>query len=346
MVSSWAGYGISDKKLKNFKGTIGVYGSRISNIMLQKSDLILNLGCRLDTRVLGGRREEFAPHAKIISVDIDKNELNKTKGLKIDYKIECDLKIFLNKFNTFFKTKKLEIKEWNNEITKLKFDYENFGKKKNKSKKYVNPYHLFQKFSKKIKKNDILVGDTGAHLTWAIQALELRDNNKFISSFGNSPMGFALPASIGACFAKNKSKVFSINGDASIQLNIQELQTIKNYKLNLKIFILNNSGFGIIKQFQDSYLKGRYEASNYNTGVTNPNFKFIAKAYGLDYEIINNDLMIERKLNKIMKNNKTTIVEIKVHPNEKIIPKLLFGKKLDEMYPNLSKKQLSFIRKV
>ena len=219
-------------------------------------------------------------------------------------------------------------------------------KKKIKSKKYVNPYLLFQKFSKKIKKNDILVGDTGAHLTWAVQAIELRENNKFISSFGNSPMGFALPASIGACFAKKKSKVFSINGDASIQLNIQELQTIKNYKLNLKIFILNNSGFGIIKQFQDSYLKSRYEASNYNTGVTNPNFKFIAKAYGLDYEIINNDLMIERKLSKIMKNSKTTIVEIKVHPNEKIIPKLLFGKKLDEMYPNLSKKQLSSIRKM
>jgi len=346
VVSSWAGYGISDKKLRHFKGTIGVYGSRVSNIMLQKSDLILNLGCRLDTRVLGGRRKEFAPNAKIISVDIDKNELYKTKGLKIDYKIQCDLKIFLKKFNIFFKTKKLEIEEWNKEITNLKFGYENFGKKKIKSKKYVNPYLLFQKFSKRIKKNDILVGDTGAHLTWAIQAIELKENNKFISSFGNSPMGFALPASIGACFAKKKSKVFSINGDASIQLNIQELQTIKNYKLNLKIFILNNSGFGIIKQFQDSYLKSRYEASNYNTGVTNPNFKFIAKAYGLDYEIINNDLMIERKLSKIMKNNKTTIVEIKVHPNEKIIPKLLFGKKLDEMYPNLSKKQLSSIRKM
>lgn len=346
VVASWAGYGICDKNLKNFRGTIGVYGSRVANMMLQKSDLILNLGCRLDTRVLGGRRDEFAPNAKIISVDIDKNELNKTKGLKIDYKIECDLKLFFNKFNSIFKNEKLKITDWNREIDELKIKFENFGKKKSKTSKYVNPYFLFEKFSKKIKKDDILVGDTGAHLTWAVQSIKLKNNNKFISSFGNSPMGFALPASIGACFANKKSRVFSINGDASIQLNIQELQTIKNYKLNLKIFILNNSGFGIIKQFQDSYLKSRYEASNYNTGVTNPNFKLLAKAYGLNYEIISNDFMIERKLEKIMKNNKTTIIEIKIHPNEKIVPKLLFGSRLDEMYPKLSKKNLVFIEKI
>jgi len=85
-------------------------------------------------------------------------------------------------------------------------------------------------------------------------------------------------------------------------------------------------------------LESRYEASNYNTGVTNPNFKLLAKAYGLNYEIISNDFMVERKLKKIMENNKTTIIEIKIHPNQKIIPKLLFGNRLDEMYPKLSKK--------
>lgn len=346
VVASWAGYGTCDKSLKNFRGTIGVYGSRVANMLLQKSDLILNLGCRLDTRVLGGRRNEFAPNAKIISVDIDKNELNKTKGLKIDFKIECDLKLFLNKFNSIFKNEKLKINDWNYEIDNLKSEFEDFGKRKKKSNKFVNPYILFEKLSKKIKKNDIIIGDTGAHLTWAAQTIKLKENNKFISSFGNSPMGFALPASIGACFANKKTRVFSINGDASIQLNVQELQTIKNYKLNLKIFILNNSGFGIIKQFQDSYLKSRYEASNYNTGVTNPNFKFLAKAYGLNYELINKDIIIKKKLDKILKNKKTTIIEIKIHPNEKIIPKLLFGKTLDEMYPYLSKKQLLYIKKL
>lgn len=341
-VASWAGFGICDKNFKNFRGTIGVYGSRVANMIVQKSDLILNLGCRLDTRVLGARRYEFASNAKIISVDIDGNELNKTKGLKVDYKIECDLKLFLSKFNSIFKNEKLKITDWNREIDELKIKFENFGKKNIKMSKYVNPYFLFEKFSKKIKKNDIIVGDTGAHLTWAVQSIKLKNNNKFISSFGNSPMGFALPASIGACLANKKSRVFSINGDASIQLNIQELQTIKNYKLNLKIFILNNLGFGIIKQFQDSYLESRYEASNYNTGVTNPNFKLLAKAYGLNYEIISNDFMVERKLEKIMESNKTTIIEIKIHPNQKIIPKLLFGSRLDEMYPKLSKKILNY----
>ena len=138
--------------------------------------------------------------------------------------------------------------------------------------------------------------------------------------------------------------MFSINGDASLQLNLQELQTIKNYKLKLKIFILNNSGYGIIKQFQDAYLNSRYEASNKGSGVTNPNFKYLAKSFDLDYVSINNDREIFPKFEKIFKNNKTTIIEINIFPNEKIIPKLIYGRQLDDMYPNLTKKNISKLR--
>ena len=157
-------------------------------------------------------------------------------------------------------------------------------------------------------------------------------------------MGYALPASIGACFSRKNATVISINGDASLQLNLQELQTIKNYKLKLKIFILNNSGYGIIKQFQDAYLNSRYEASSKSSGVTNPNFKYLAKSFDLDYVSIKNDKEIFSKLGKIFKNKKTTIVEINIFPNEKIIPKLIYGRQLDDMYPNLTKKDISNLR--
>ncbi len=344
VVASWAGYGSIDKQIKHFVGTIGVYGSRVANICLQKSDFIINLGCRLDTRVIGGKRYNFAPNAEIASVDIDRNELNKTHGLKIKYKIETDLKSFFKKF-LLLKNLKTQTKlDWVNEIHNLKSKYEDVQVNKNLNRNYVNPYRFFQLLSKKIKKNDIIVGDTGAHLTWAVQGLKIGNNNKLISSFGNSPMGYALPASIGACFSKKNNTVFSFNGDASLQLNLQELQTIKNYKLKLKIFILNNSGYGIIKQFQDAYLNSRYEASNKGSGVTNPNFKYLAKSFDLDYVSINNDREIFPKFKKIFKNNKTTIIEINIFPNEKIIPKLIYGRQLDDMYPNLTKKNISKLR--
>ena len=344
VVASWAGFGSIDKKIKNFIGTIGVYGSRVANICLQKSDFIINLGCRLDTRVVGGKRYNFAPNAEIAYVDIDKNELNKTHGLKVKYKIHTDLGLFFKKFLSL-KNLKIQTKlNWINQVKSLQLKYEDIQIKKNLNKSFVNPYRFFQLLSEKIKKNDIIVGDTGAHLTWAVQGLKIGKNNKLISSFGNSPMGYALPASIGACFSRKNATVISINGDASLQLNLQELQTIKNYKLKLKIFILNNSGYGIIKQFQDAYLNSRYEASNKSSGVTNPNFKYLAKSFDLDYVSIKNDKEIFSKLGKIFKNKKTTIVEINIFPNEKIIPKLIYGRQLDDMYPNLTKKDISNLR--
>ena len=298
----------------------------------------------MDTRVIGGKRYNFAPNAEIASVDIDKNELNKTHGLKIKYKIKTDLSLFFKKFLSL-KNLKIQTKlNWINQIKSLQLKYEDIQIKKNLNKSFVNPYRFFQLLSEKIKKNDIIVGDTGAHLTWAVQGLKIGKNNKLISSFGNSPMGYALPASIGACFSRKNATVISINGDASLQLNLQELQTIKNYKLKLKIFILNNSGYGIIKQFQDAYLNSRYEASNKNSGVTNPNFKYLAKSFDLDYVSIKNDKEIFSKLGKIFKNKKTTIVEINIFPNEKIIPKLIYGRQLDDMYPNLTKKDISNLR--
>ena len=344
VVASWAGFGSIDNNIKNFIGTIGVYGSRVANICLQKSDFIINLGCRLDTRVIGGKRYNFAPNAEIASVDIDKNELNKTHGLKVKYKVQADLDLFFKKFLSL-KNLKIQTKlNWINEVKRLQLKYEDIQIKKNLNKSFVNPYRFFQLLSEKIKKNDIIVGDTGAHLTWAVQGLKIGKNNKLISSFGNSPMGYALPASIGACFSRKNATVISINGDASLQLNLQELQTIKNYKLKLKIFILNNSGYGIIKQFQDAYLNSRYEASNKSSGVTNPNFKYLAKSFDLDYVSIKNDKEIFSKLGKIFKNKKTTIVEINIFPNEKIIPKLIYGRQLDDMYPNLTKKDISDLR--
>ena len=167
-------------------------------------------------------------------------------------------------------------------------------------KKFVNPYVFIKFLSKCLKKDDVIIADDGGHLTWTLQAFEVKYGQKLFSAFGNSPMGYSLPASIGASIAKNNCKIICIDGDGSIQINLQELHTIDKLKLPIKIFILNNDGYGIIKQFQELYLGKRYEASG--KGVSNPDFKKIARAFNINYNFIknHNDL---KKIPKILKTN-------------------------------------------
>ena len=146
--------------------------------------------------------------------------------------------------------------------------------------------------SKILNKKDVIIADDGGHLTWTIQSFKIKFGQKLFSAFGNSPMGYALPASIGASIVKNKSRIICIDGDGSIQINLQELHTIDKLQLPIKIFILNNDGYGIIKQFQELYLGKRYEASG--KGVSNPDFKKISNAFNINYTKINSHLDLKK----------------------------------------------------
>ncbi len=335
IVTTWSGVDLIDHSENKYIGNIGVYGSRAANFAIQNSDLFLSLGTRLDTRITGGVPKNFARNAKKIMVDIDKNELNKKRGLKIDLKIQENISIFLDKISSKLNTK-IEKKDWLKKCEEWKKNYPIVNKKYFDEKNYVNPYVFIDNLSEKLKKNDIIVADDGGHLTWTLQAFRVKYGQKLFSAFGNSPMGYSLPASIGASIAKNKSKVFCIDGDGSIQINLQELHTIDKLKLPIKIFVLNNNGYGIIKQFQELYLDGRFEASG--KGVSNPNFEKISKAFNLNYNLIKNHKDFT-KLKKIVKSKKAEFVEVILKPNQKIIPKLQFGNPIEDMSPLLPRKE-------
>ena len=330
-----------DYKNINYIGCIGVYGSRAANFTIQNADLVINLGSRLDTRVTGGSPSTFARGAKIISVDIDKYELNKSRGLKIYLKINYDLNIFLKFLNNKLKNfKYLADKDWAAKVKIWKEKYSNYNKIYNKQKKFVNPYFLIESLSKILKKKDIIVADTGANLTWLMQVFKIKKGQRLFSAFGNSPMGYALPASIGASLVKNKKKIICITGDGGLQLNIQELQTVVANKLPIKIFVFDNEGYGIIKQFQELYLHKRYEATVNKKGVTNPDFKKIAASYGINYNKIENHKKINLILRRVIKSNRAEFVHILINPNQKIIPKLEFGKPIEELSPQLKRFEL------
>ena len=152
-------------------------------------------------------------------------------------------------------------------------------------------------------------------------------------------MGYALPAALGAYLANKKKRIICVIGDAGLQINIQELQTMVANNIPIKIFVINNKGYGIIKQFQELYLKARYEATTHGKGVTNPDFKKISIAYGVNYSEINNNGKIDKVLDKILNSRKPEFVNVIIDPNQKITPKLQFGKPIEDLSPLLSRSE-------
>lgn len=334
IVTTWSGVDLLDHKNTNYIGNIGVYGSRASNFSVQNSDLILCLGTRLDTRVTGGNPKSFARDAIKILVDIDKEEIGKKRGLEVDLKIKTDVKNFLINYNKYNKIK-ISKKDWLTRCKDWKKKYPIIQKKFFNEKKYINPYVLMSELSKILTSKDIIIADDGGHLTWTLQSFRVKKGQKLFSAFGNSPMGYALPASIGASILK-KQRIICIDGDGSIQINLQELHTIDKLKLPIKVFILNNNGYGIIKQFQGLYLNNRFEATG--KGVSNPDFKKISLAFNIDYNLLktHNDL---KKLKKIIFSKKAEVIEINIKSNQKIIPKLQFGKPIEDLSPLLPRNE-------
>ena len=340
IVTTWSGLDTIDYNNKNYIGCIGVYGSRAANFAVQNSDLVLNLGSRLDTRITGGKPETFARSAKVVSIDIDENELNKQRGLKIYLKINEDLSKFLSTFNLTLKKFKFSARDdWKSICQKWKIKYPNVKNIYYKQKKFVNPYCFIDRLSEKLNKKDIIITDDGGHLTWTIQAFKVKKGQRVFSAFGNSPMGYAFPAALGASIANKQQRIICIDGDGSIQINIQELQTMVANKLPVKLFVINNDGYGIIKQFQELYLKKRYEASIPSKGVTNPDFNKISNAYGINYSEIKNNKQIDKILNKVLNSKRPEFINVIIDPNQKIIPKLQFGNPIEDLSPLLSRSE-------
>ena len=340
IVTTWSGLDVIDFNHNNYIGSIGVYGSRAANFAVQNADLVLNFGSRLDTRITGGKPETFARSAKIISVDIDKYELNKKRGLNIYLKINQDLKNFLSILNLKsinFKYSASSV--WKDICKKWKSSYPNVISSYKNQKKYVNPYFFIERLSDKLNSKDIIVPCAGGNLTWTIQSFKIKKGQRLFSAYGNSPMGYALPAALGASLANNKKRVICIEGDGGIQINIQELQTMAKNNIPVKLFIINNNGYGIIKQFQELYLGGRYEATIPSKGVTNPDFKKISNAYGINYNEIKNNKEINVVLKKVLKSKKPELINVIIDSNQKIVPKLQFGKPIEDLSPLLSRSE-------
>jgi acetolactate synthase-1/2/3 large subunit len=318
----------------------GVSSERAGNFAVQNSDLILALGTRLDTHETGNDLSTFARAAKKVVVDIDNSELEKygKRGMDVDISINCDVNDFLDEMLArTIKTK--DTTDWKNKINEWKLKYPICQKAFFDQKDKVNPYAFMDVLSKESKEGDIIITDAGGNLTWTMQGHRVKKNQKLFSAFNHSPMGYSLPASIGAYFA-SKKPIVCIVGDGGIQMNIQELATIKYHNMPIQIFLFNNHGYGIIQQTQDTWLNSRYAASNPDSGVACPDFIKIAAAYGIQTMNINNHKELRKGIRKTLDYVTGPILcNVEIEQHEKISPKLEFGKPIEDSSPFLDRKE-------
>ena len=317
---SWGAFDIcaTDHPLRI--GSPGVYGDRVANYAIQNADLVISIGSRLDSRQIGGSGPMFSVHSKKIMVDVDAEEINKMpeKGVEIDLGIVSDAKNFFDRviigvplgdgtgWDDTPITRRLL---WTQKINEWKQKYSEEKSREGDSA----VYDYLNGFFKSLPDDCIIIPDQGGNLVWTMQSAILKEGQKLFTNFGNSSMGYALPAAIGAAIGSGK-KVYCIDGDGGFQMNIQELLTVKKYDLPIDIIILNNDGYGIIKQFQDSYFDSKYVAtSKSDVFGGDVDFVKIAEAYGVK-----------------------TLQDITIPETQKIYPKLEFGNSLENMTPYIN----------
>lgn len=336
VVATWSGIDVLHHYHPLYIGQIGVYGSRGANFAVQNSDCILSIGSRLDTRITGGKPETFAREAKKIVVDIDRAELFKDRGLIPDMPICADIKTFLPKFISEVKKNELTLNsEWLDKTLAWKNDYPSVLEEWRKKKNYVDPYVFMEVLSKYTKNNATIITDCGGNLTWTIQGLKIKKGQRLFSAMGNSPMGYSFAASIGASFGLGNKEVICIIGDGGLQINIQELQTLKYYNLPIKLFILNSKSYAIIKQFQEMYFDSKFLATDPAAGYSVPDFVKIAKSYELKTERIKTNKELESKIKSVLNTKGSVVCDVWVPSNAKLIPKLEFGKPIEDLSPLL-----------
>ncbi len=342
-LTTWACLDMFEFKDKLNAGTFGVAATRNGNFAIQESDLLIFLGARMSPQILGSNPKKFSPKSKKILIDIDRDEFKNHRLPKIDLKINADVsQIIDGLLNT--KLLNLKLDKWIKKINYLKKNFPICSKENLKINNYVDPYAFFNYLNEVINSKNIIIPDASANLIWAMQGLKPK-NQKVFTALNHSPMGYSVPASVGAFFGDKNKSIISIIGDGSLQMNIQELETIKNFNVNVKIFVINNQGYSLIKQTLETWLDSKYTGVDKKSGLSLPNFLLIAKAYGLKTVEIKNNYKLKSNLKKILKLKGPVLINVNVDPKKRVKPKIDFGNPLHDMSPKLSKNLIHSILK-
>ena len=310
-------------------GTFGTHGIRGANFTVQNADLIVSVGSRLDTKATGSPASSFAPKARLIMVDIDAAELSKMAkiGRPLYRSIVSDAAKFLERLRScsleyagLKRSSDDQVCEnpWIARVQSWKRDYPavlpEYGPE--------NPYRFMQDLGSYLTKDDVVVSDTGCPLAWAMQVLPFK--GRFIHAFNQTPMGYGLPASIGAAGA-HKGRVILLTGDGGLSENITEFATIYKHQLDIRTILFNNRGHAMCRQTQKQWLGSVYHGTSAKDLAT-PNFHAVALAYGIT---------CVRTLEQLMTVKAPAFLEVMVDEEQGVVPQVRYGKSIEDAAPAL-----------
>jgi acetolactate synthase-1/2/3 large subunit len=293
------------------------------------SDLLIALGARFDDRVTG-KIATFAPHAKVIHVDIDPTSIK--KNVRVDLPIVGDLRDVLKKLNKKLAEQKDEVKQlrnalkpWHEEIAGWRTDHPMTYKA---SKTEIKPQFVVEKLRELSNDDAIVTTEVGQHQMWAAQFFDFTQPRTFLSSGGLGTMGYGLPAALGAQAAFPDRQVIDISGDGSFQMNSQELATLVQYRLPVKIVILNNNFLGMVRQWQQLFFEKRYSQTCMELPI---DFVKLAEAYGATGLRATKPGQVEDVISQALETPGPVIMEFKVSREENVMPMVPAGAGINEM---------------
>ena len=320
VLTSISGIDLIESEHPLFAGRPGILGDRAANFIMQNCDMLLTIGTRMGIRIIGYDWKNVAREACKIMVDIDGNELKKPT-FKPDIAIQSDAGAFLDEMLCALGDDVKSSADWLEYCRNLRKKYPATTEKHRNIKEFVSSYVLPGIISRHCADDAVIVTGNGTAYTSTFQAIAVKKGMRVFANQACASMGYGLPAAIGAAIADSKRQVICLTGDGSIQMNIQELQTIRNYQLPVKIFVYNNAGYLSIKNTQKAFFNGNFVGSESNSGVILPDLEKIAAAYGIDFFRIKNNTEAENTVPEILSSKESAIIEVMCDPFEELGPK-------------------------
>ena len=353
VVTAWNAHDLMADDDPCYAGRPGSVGTRGGNFVVQNSDLLIVLGCRLNIRQISYNYAEFAKRAYKIVVDIDKYELQKPT-VKVDmpihanvYDVLSDLDCMLSE--TTFKLS-AEHTEWLKWCVAVNKKYPACIEAYRDNKEVLNPYVFMDEFSKRWSSDERVICGNGAACVMTFQGAHIKNGQRLFTNSGCAAMGYGFPAALGCAVAEEGNRVVCIDGDGSFMMNIQELQTVAYNKLNLKIIILNNNGYHSIRQTQTNLFKPPMVGVNADNGVSFPKFEKIAAAFEIPYLRIDAEEQISDVVARMNEQNGPVLCEVVVDEKQNFEPKLsskvlpdgtIVSPEIDDMFPFLDREEYS-----
>lgn len=354
VVTGWDSIDVIADENPLYTGRAGIMGDRPGNWAVQNSDLLLSVGSRLGVRQVGYCKDNWARESFVIMVDIDQAELKKP-SIHVELPVQADAKEFLAALNKRLENAPVKPNhEWNATCQSWKKNYPVVQPKHYEETEFANVYCFIKELSRRLPQGQITVTGNGSACVVGSHAYVIKEDQRFIINSGAASMGYDLPASIGACLGSGGKEIICLSGDGSIQMNLQELQTIVFHKLPIKIFVINNQGYHSMRQTQGNLFP---EFTTVGVGpeshdLSFPNMEKIAWAYGIPYMAVHKNSEMGEAMEKMLAASGFCMCEIFVDTNQKFEPKsatkrlpdgTLVSPPLEDLAPFLPREELEKI---